>query len=571
KSVLQQYLANLSVAQDQYDAELRLRREAESEVTRLKVLLSDQTMQLSALAAGERKREGAEQISREYSESLHGLERDLSKLKAERDLMEAEIEELVGVKNLKGAQAQAPAEQTIQRSLTKRFDSLKAQYRKDLEPLVQQKERLLREINELKDERNICLEAATALNERNEKLAALATQMTWQVESAPRPPLNHASSYGQGQSSAATAAANLGGSVGRKPIQISGPILQRPSTPNPKISLPTNLLQTPQPQTQGSTDEHDNKVPLSSRKLFPAKKEGRAEKDGKELLGVSGSGGGGMLTAPGGHNFQLNTMLRLAKCDHCGDKMWGTQLRCTVCHIGLHNRCHGLFGTACTGEPRAREATPSPAPMQPSMFGRDLTEQIRADSAKEHRDVPIIVEKCITAVESLAMDYEGIYRKTGGSSESKAITQLFERGNCEAIDLTTCEAYTDISSVTSVLKTYFRQLPNPLLTHALHEAFVGAAVNRDPQSKAHSLSTLIFQLPSEHFHTLRYLMLHLNRVQQRAAENRMNARNLGVVFGPTLMRSSDPNREFADMAGKALAVEWLIENAPSVFRDLGES
>ena len=33
------------------------------------------------------------------------------------------------------------------------------------------------------------------------------------------------------------------------------------------------------------------------------------------------------------------------------------------------------------------------------------------------------------------------------------------------------------------------------------------------------------------------------------------------------MRSSDPNREFADMAGKALAIEWLVENAPVVFRE----
>lgn len=68
----------------------------------------------------------------------------------------------------------------------------------------------------------------------------------------------------------------------------------------------------------------------------------------------------------------------------------------------------------------------------------------------------------------------------------------------------------------------------------------------------------------------------------------MTARNLGVVFGrkfsgfpcfsrpsdvvsilATLMRSSDLNREYADMAGKALAIEWLIENAPSVFREDG--
>ena len=109
------------------------------------------------------------------------------------------------------------------------------------------------------------------------------------------------------------------------------------------------------------------------------------------------------------------------------------------------------------------------------------------------------------------MDYEGIYRKSGGSSQSKAITQLFERGDYDAFDLCDAELFNDISSVTSVLKTYFRQLPNPLLTHALHEAFVGAATVREPRGKAEALSSLVYQLPSEHFHTLRYLMLHLYR------------------------------------------------------------
>lgn len=75
----------------------------------------------------------------------------------------------------------------------------------------------------------------------------------------------------------------------------------------------------------------------------------------------------------------------------------------------------------------------------------------------------------------IAMDYEGIYRKTGGSSQSKAITQLFERGNYASFDLEDTDSFNDISSITSVMKTYFRQLPDPLLTFALHEKFVEAA------------------------------------------------------------------------------------------------
>jgi len=35
----------------------------------------------------------------------------------------------------------------------------------------------------------------------------------------------------------------------------------------------------------------------------------------------------------------------------------------------------------------------------------------------------------------------------------------------------------------------------------------------------------------------------------------------------TLMRSSDPNREFGDMAGKALSIQWMVENAPEVFKE----
>jgi hypothetical protein len=110
-------------------------------------------------------------------------------------------------------------------------------------------------------------------------------------------------------------------------------------------------------------------------------------------------------------------------------------------------------------------------PAGPSMFGRELSEQVVSDNVA----VPVVITKCIYAVEAVGMEYEGIYRKTGGSSQSKQITQLFEKGDYDSFDLSDTEVFNDISSVTSVLKNYFRQLPNPLLTHALHESFVTAA------------------------------------------------------------------------------------------------
>lgn len=183
------------------------------------------------------------------------------------------------------------------------------------------------------------------------------------------------------------------------------------------------------------------------------------------------------------------------------------------------------------------------------MFGRDLIEQVRADAKGEERYVPVIVEKCIDAVDalgeltvplsvswfliplSIALDYEGIYRKTGGSGLSKAITQLFERGDYDSFDLRDSDRFNDICSTTSVLKTYFRSLPDPLFTFALHDEFVRSSQIRDPAAKSSVLSELVFKLPPEHLQTAKMLMMHLHRVSQQSEVNLMTARNIGVVFG----------------------------------------
>lgn len=84
----------LTVAQTEYDKELRARRDAEAEVTRLRVLLSGQAARLTAISGESRKHEAQKALSRDLSDSLSVLQRDLSKLKAERDMTLAEVEEL---------------------------------------------------------------------------------------------------------------------------------------------------------------------------------------------------------------------------------------------------------------------------------------------------------------------------------------------------------------------------------------------------------------------------------------------------------------------------------------------
>lgn len=70
------------------------------------------------------------------------------------------------------------------------------------------------------------------------------------------------------------------------------------------------------------------------------------------------------------------------------------------------------------------------------------------------------------------MDYEGIYRKSGGVGQMRQIQQSFEKG--EIPNLIDEEKWNDICAVTSVLKQYFRELPNPLFTYELHSKFMDA-------------------------------------------------------------------------------------------------
>ena len=82
----------LTVAQTEYDAELKARREAEAEVTRLRVLLSGQAVRLTAISGETKRQEAQRKLSREMSDNLSLLERNISKLKVERDLTLAEMD-----------------------------------------------------------------------------------------------------------------------------------------------------------------------------------------------------------------------------------------------------------------------------------------------------------------------------------------------------------------------------------------------------------------------------------------------------------------------------------------------
>ena len=67
---------------------------------------------------------------------------------------------------------------------------------------------------------------------------------------------------------------------------------------------------------------------------------------------------------------------------------------------------------------------------------------------------------------------------------------------------------------------------------------------------------ILSNLPRENIKTLRYLALHLNKVQKNQEVNKMNASNLSIVFWPTLMRPP-----LMDLADSTKQIGWQLSMA----------
>lgn len=80
-----------------------------------------------------------------------------------------------------------------------------------------------------------------------------------------------------------------------------------------------------------------------------------------------------------------------------------------------------------------------------------------------------------------------------------------------------------------------------------------------------AVTQLIQTLPIENFNTLKYLMDHLYRIQQRNKENLMTSKNIAVIFGPTLLRDQDENRDLLEMNHKIGMIEYILNHMDTLF------
>ncbi|KAG0039565.1 hypothetical protein BGZ82_007673 [Podila clonocystis] len=274
------------------------------------------------------------------------------------------------------------------------------------------------------------------------------------------------------------------------------------------------------------------------------------------------------------HYFIQHNYIRPTRCEYCDDKMWGREYKCRNCGFQIHGRCTHEIIPGCSGKFKdsdsnsLRNVTPSGGsahgspptpPAKQIMFGNGLLDQLEL----EQRSVPLVVEKCIEAVDERGLEVEGIYRRSGMAAEARQLVQAYDSGMHP--DLMDSGLYQDICSITSVLKQYLRTLPEPLIPYDMYDDFMEAISLPQNDAKIQTFKDLMERMPFAYYQTLKVLLEHLNRVRELDHINLMNAKNLSVVFGPTLMRNPDSSREILDMTFKNMTIEFFITNTTELF------
>ncbi|OXB57860.1 hypothetical protein ASZ78_013963, partial [Callipepla squamata] len=167
--------------------------------------------------------------------------------------------------------------------------------------------------------------------------------------------------------------------------------------------------------------------------------------------------------------------------------------------------------------------------------------------------------KLLTKVEERGLEYTGIYRVPGNNAAISSMQEELNKGMTD-IDVHD-DKWRDLNVISSLLKSFFRKLPEPLFTNDKYADFIDANRKEDPVERLKTLKRLIHDLPEHHYETLKFLSAHLKTVAENSEKNKMEPRNLAIVFGPTLVRTSDDNMTHmvTHMPDQYKIVETLIQ------------
>lgn len=320
-----------------------MRRDLEAEVSRLKAQVHSQTARLSVISGDERRQENMRRRSHDLAHSLTGLERDISRLRAQRDMTLAEVEELnasrlrwefLEIRSDSSADSSVEdAADALSQSLTSRLDTIKEQYREELEPLTAQREALQREIAELRETREQFLEESTALAAKNEELAELNAQLSRQVDtlqdtlSRSRTPTIFSK---RTHPSGSPSLSSLATSATLQEVPEETARVVKVTKPEPIEAAPARRFKWYKSSKGPDMSNAPSAISISKPLALPTDRRNLIQRPSTEF---------GLRE----HSFQQHSTMRLTRCELCQEKMWGLQeVRCS-CECNISSTTRSLF------------------------------------------------------------------------------------------------------------------------------------------------------------------------------------------------------------------------------------
>uniref|UniRef100_A0A8V5FXB8 Rho GTPase-activating protein 17 n=1 Tax=Melopsittacus undulatus TaxID=13146 RepID=A0A8V5FXB8_MELUD len=193
-------------------------------------------------------------------------------------------------------------------------------------------------------------------------------------------------------------------------------------------------------------------------------------------------------------------------------------------------------------------------------FGTPLEEHLK----RSGREIAVPIEACVMMLLETGMREEGLFRIAAGASKLKKLKAALD---CSTSQLD--EFYSDPHAVAGALKSYLRELPEPLMTYSLYEEWTQAANIQDQDKKLQELWRICNRLPKHYHANFRYLIKFLAKLAQNSDVNKMTPSNVAIVLGPNLLWAKTEG-SLAEMAAATsvhvvAVIEPIIQHADWFF------
>ncbi|KAM4711973.1 rho GTPase-activating protein 8-like isoform 1-T1 [Anableps anableps] len=208
------------------------------------------------------------------------------------------------------------------------------------------------------------------------------------------------------------------------------------------------------------------------------------------------------------------------------------------------------------GPPPAAKTPPPRPPLPTQQFGVSL-QYIREKN--RGAIVPPVMVQTVAYLKEKGLRTEGIFRRSVCVQIIKDVQKLYNQGKPVNFDL-----YQDVHVPAVILKTFLRDLPEPLLTFRVYSQVL-ELLSVESSLRATRCKQIVESLPEHNFIVLKFLLCFLHMVSQESLVNKMSASNLACVFGVNLVRPRHGSISLSALTPINIFTEILVEHFGAVF------